>query len=138
MKEYKEFTKQLRTEIKSFLSTPKELWNEIATKNVNGLAADELRRLIPLETRRDNGAFFRIHTMNGFKTIVETNSEIVYKDKTSEEWFDLIYKTSMKHFFREEYKLFKSGYVKEKSGGCFGVLLVMGFAIFILTATLLK
>ena len=65
-------------------------------------------------------------------------SEIVYKDKTSEEWFDLIYKTSMKHFFREEYKLFKSGYVKEKSGGCFGVLLFMGFAIFILTATLLK
>lgn len=87
---------------------------------------------------KDNGAFFRIHTMNGFKTIVETNSEIVYKDKTSEEWFDLIYKTSMKHFFREEYKLFKSGYVKEKSGGCFGVLLFMGFAIFILTATLLK
>ena len=87
---------------------------------------------------KDNGAFFRIHTMNGFKTIVETNSEMVYKDKTSEEWFDLIYKTSMKHFFREEYKLFKSGYVKEKSGGCFGVLIFMGFAIFIITATLLN
>lgn len=87
---------------------------------------------------KDNGAFFRIHTMNGFKTIVETNSEIVYKDKTSDEWFDLIYETSMKHFFREEYKLFRSGYVKEKSGGCFGVFLVMGLAIFILTATLLK
>ncbi len=58
MKEYKIFTDQLKTEVKSFLSTPKELWNETATKNVNGLAADELRRLIPLETRRDNGAFF--------------------------------------------------------------------------------
>lgn len=87
---------------------------------------------------KDNGAFFRIHTMNGFKTIVETNSEIVYKDLTSQEWFDLIYKTSMKHFFKEEYKLFKSGYVKEKSGGCFGVLLFMSFVIIILTATLLE
>lgn len=86
---------------------------------------------------KDNGAFFRIHTMNGFKTIVETNSEIIYKDLTSEAWFDLIYKTSMKHFFKEEYKLFKSGYVKEKSG-CFGVLLVMCFVICILTVTLLK
>lgn len=86
----------------------------------------------------NNGAYFRIHTMNGFKTIAETNSKTIYQDLTSDEWFNLIYNTSMNHFFKEEYKLFKSGYIKEKSGGCFGVLLAISFALCIISVIFLK
>ena len=75
----------------------------------------------------NNGVYFRIHTMNGLSTIAESTSEIIYNDMTKTEWFDLIYKTSMKHFFKEEVKLFKSGYVKQKSGGCLGMIIGLSF-----------
>src|SRR4051812_1751050 len=58
MKEYKEFVDLLESELKLFLSKPKENWKETALKYVNGFAADELRRLVKLETRRENGTFF--------------------------------------------------------------------------------
>ncbi len=58
MKEYKEFVHQLQIGLKSFLLNPKDSWKEVAIKYVDGLAADELRRLIPLEKRREHGAFF--------------------------------------------------------------------------------
>ena len=78
----------------------------------------------------NNGAYFRIHTMNGFSTIAETTSEVIYNDLSKTEWFDLIYKTSMKHFFKEEVKLFKSGYVKQKSGGCLGMIIGLSFILY--------
>ena len=78
----------------------------------------------------NNGAYFRIHTMNGFSTIAETTSEVIYNDLSKTEWFDLIYKTSMKHFFKEEIKLFKSGYVKQKSGGCLGMIIGLSFILY--------
>ena len=56
--QYNQFIDKLKVELEIFPSTPKELWNEIATKNVNGFAADELRRLVSIETRRHYGAFF--------------------------------------------------------------------------------
>lgn len=55
---YNEYIKKLKFDLKSFSSTPKELWNETAIKNVNGVAADELRRLVNIKTRREQGAFF--------------------------------------------------------------------------------
>lgn len=58
MNNYSQFVDKLKIDLKAFLSTPKEIWNETASKYVNGLAADELRRLISIETRRQSGAFF--------------------------------------------------------------------------------
>lgn len=58
MKEYKPFVNLLATELKSFLEKPKKDWRETALKYVDGFAADELRRLVSLETRRENGTFF--------------------------------------------------------------------------------
>lgn len=58
MKEYSEFVDKLHVEYKAFRSAPKSTWHEKATRYVNGLAADELRRLVSLETRREYGVFF--------------------------------------------------------------------------------
>jgi hypothetical protein len=58
MKEYRKFVDLLESELKVFLSEPKENWKEIALKYVDGFAADELRKLVSLETRRENGTFF--------------------------------------------------------------------------------
>lgn len=58
MNGYNQFIDKLKIDLKSYLSTPKEIWDEMAAKYVNGLAADELRRLITIETRRQYGAFF--------------------------------------------------------------------------------
>jgi N-6 DNA Methylase len=55
---YAEFVNKLNDELNSFLYIPKEVWKETALKNVNGLAGEELRRTINLETRREYGAFF--------------------------------------------------------------------------------
>lgn len=58
MKEYRKFVDLLESELQLFLTEPKENWKETALKYVDGFAADELRRLISLETRRENGTFF--------------------------------------------------------------------------------
>lgn len=78
MKDYNQFVDKLKVELKSFPSTPKELWNEIATKNVNGFAADELRRLVSIETRRQYGAFFTDSLLA--KKILEVLKPIINKD----------------------------------------------------------
>ena len=58
MKEYNQFVEKLKIDLESFTPDSKEIWFEAATKYVNGLASDELRRLVGIETRREYGAFF--------------------------------------------------------------------------------
>ena len=58
MFEYEEFVDNLKIELKSYKSTPKELWRETAYRFVNGFAAEEVRRLISLKKRRNDGVFF--------------------------------------------------------------------------------
>lgn len=58
MFEYKEFVDNLKIELNSYKATPKKLWNETASRFVNGFAAEELRRLVSLEKRRNDGVFF--------------------------------------------------------------------------------
>jgi len=58
MFEYTEFVDNLKIELNSYIKTPKKLWRETASRYVNGLAAEELRRLISVEKRRNDGIFF--------------------------------------------------------------------------------
>ena len=58
MKEYKQFVNLLESKLQSFLKEPKVNWKDTALKYVDGFAADELRRLVKLKTRRENGTFF--------------------------------------------------------------------------------
>lgn len=58
MFEYSEFVDNLKIELKSYKNTPEELWRETASRYVNGFAAEELRRLVSLEKRRNDGIFF--------------------------------------------------------------------------------
>lgn len=58
MKEYGQFVSNLKSELKRFLSDPRETWSDAANKYADGLASEELRRLISIETRREYGAFF--------------------------------------------------------------------------------
>lgn len=58
MFEYEEFVDNLKIELNSYKTTPKKLWRETASRYVNGFAADELRRLVSLEKRRNDGVFF--------------------------------------------------------------------------------
>jgi len=63
MNNYKEFTRMLIRHLDSFPKVPRKQWEEIAMHYVNGVAADELRRLISLEQRRASGAFFTEHEL---------------------------------------------------------------------------
>ncbi|WP_276372170.1 N-6 DNA methylase [Chryseolinea sp. H1M3-3] len=58
MKEYSNFTDSLDDFLKSFKSGNNESWRSQACKLVDGLASEELRRLVSIEARRDFGAFF--------------------------------------------------------------------------------
>lgn len=58
MKEYQEFVELLKSEVNTIGHSPKCNWRERAYGCVDGLAASELRRLVPLEDRRTSGAFF--------------------------------------------------------------------------------
>lgn len=58
MSEYREFVDNLQLELNSYKNTPKEIWRETASRFVNGFAAEELRRLVSLEKRRNDGVFF--------------------------------------------------------------------------------
>jgi len=64
----------------------------------------------------DRGVYFRIYTMNGFKQILETQSEVFYNDMEIIDWQNLIYEITMSHFMKEEYLALKKGYVKTSSG----------------------
>ena len=55
---YKEFIDTLETNLQSFERTPKIEWQDTGLKLVDGLAADEVRRLVSLKTRRRHGIFF--------------------------------------------------------------------------------
>jgi len=58
MKEYSEFITNLEDVVKGFSSQPFAEWRATASKFVNGLASEQLRNLVPLDTRRTSGAFF--------------------------------------------------------------------------------
>jgi type I restriction-modification system DNA methylase subunit len=58
MFEYGEFVDNLKIELNSYKSTPIGLWIETASRYVNGFAEEEVRRLVPLEKRRNDGVFF--------------------------------------------------------------------------------
>ena len=68
MKEYRQFVNLLESELQSFLTQPKEEWRETALKYVDGFAAAELRRLVTLEARREDGTFFT-HSELGKKVL---------------------------------------------------------------------
>lgn len=112
------------------------------------LASDDSKKIsyfIPLKnfnkgfdyyelTRLNNGnVYFSIVTMLGFKTIVQSDSEIFSEDLSESEWGNLIFQISINHFNKEEYLALKNGYVKKKSGGCMiGLLTILGLAILII------
>ncbi len=58
MFEYGEFVDNLKIELNSYKTTPKKLWSISANRYVNGFAEEELRRLVSLEKRRNDGVFF--------------------------------------------------------------------------------
>ena len=58
IKNYKEFVDMLSLGLHSFQTKPKIEWVDKAIKYVDGFAADELRRLVDIETRRKDGVFF--------------------------------------------------------------------------------
>ncbi|MBI3137978.1 MAG: N-6 DNA methylase [Sphingobacteriales bacterium] len=58
MEKYVEFIETLKTNISTFNLTPRSEWVKTATHSINGLAAEELRRLVDINTRRSSGAFF--------------------------------------------------------------------------------
>jgi hypothetical protein len=60
---YREFVISLKCQLQNHGKALKEEWKNNAIKCVNGLAADELRKLVALETRREYGAFFTDSTL---------------------------------------------------------------------------
>lgn len=58
MFEYLEFVNDLKIELNSYKSTPQKIWRETASRYVNGFAAEELRRLVSREKRKNDGVFF--------------------------------------------------------------------------------
>lgn len=78
--------------------------------------------------RHSNGSvYFRMVTMLGFRTIVETGIKISFNDFTEAEWQKKIFEISMQHFAKEEYKALAQGYVKKSNSGCFGTILLFIF-----------
>src|SRR5690554_3555562 len=66
-----------------------------------------------LDRLPNNKVRFSIVTMIGFRTVLQTSSAMYEFDLTENEWFDIIYKTTMHHFRKEEYTALKHGYVKK-------------------------
>lgn len=58
MIEYSEFVESLKANLNSYKHLPREQWNQTAHKYVNGFAAEELRRLVDIKKRREDGIFF--------------------------------------------------------------------------------
>jgi hypothetical protein len=65
MKAYEPFVQELQRQVATFISQPRHTWREAALKYTNGFAAEELRRLVDLDTRRKFGAFFTDTTLAG-------------------------------------------------------------------------
>lgn len=55
---YKEFVDTLNANLNSFEQISKDKWRDVALQLVDGLASDEVRRLVNLETRKKHGIFF--------------------------------------------------------------------------------
>jgi hypothetical protein len=55
---YSKFAEQLRADLNDYGIEPFTFWLDKANRSVNGLAEDELRRLVSIEDRRKYGAFF--------------------------------------------------------------------------------
>lgn len=71
---------------------------------------------------------FKITTMIGLKVYLETHSDAIYNgnELSMYEWHNIIYSVTMTHFFKEEYKALKHGYVKKGQGyGCLGTVLLI-------------
>lgn len=58
MKEYTQFVNNLKSELTNIPSEFSDTWVNSAKKYVDGLASEELRRLISLKARREYGVFF--------------------------------------------------------------------------------
>ena len=56
--DYQEFVAELNANLDEWLKTPRGEWEAFAVKSVNGLASEEVRRLVSLDNRRQNGIFF--------------------------------------------------------------------------------
>ena len=56
--DYQQFVTSLDSNLRTWLKTPKSEWETYAVKSVNGLASEEVRRLVSLESRRQDGIFF--------------------------------------------------------------------------------
>jgi hypothetical protein len=55
---YQEFVDVLSLNLQDFRHSPEKDWKNTADKYVDGLAADELRRLVALDARKKDGIFF--------------------------------------------------------------------------------
>ncbi|MEZ7494428.1 hypothetical protein QO206_02955 [Leeuwenhoekiella aequorea] len=76
--------------------------------------------------RSQFGIRFKVTTMLGLKTVVYTETVIITADKSYQEWIDIILKTTINHFNKEEYQALKKGYVKKSSNaGCLGLILLI-------------
>lgn len=93
-----------------------------------------------LTRTKDGGVFFSVVTMLGFKTILKTETQIIYKDMSELEWQKLIGNYSNSHLMKEEYRALAQGYVKKGGGssGCLGVLIlgILMAGLFFLNSTL--
>ena len=85
-----------------------------------------------LKQHHSGAVYFRVATMLGLKTILQTDSQLVRTDMSVEDWARLVSEISISHFRREEYQALRSGYVKKESG-CFGSFLLSGLIISVLT-----
>lgn len=56
--DYEEFVEALNTNLGIWLKRPRSEWETNAVKCVNGLASEEVRRLVSLKNRRQDGVFF--------------------------------------------------------------------------------
>lgn len=55
---YEEFVYELNKQISNHKKVPKKQWNIDSLKYLNGLASEQVRKLINIETRRNDGIFF--------------------------------------------------------------------------------
>lgn len=69
---------------------------------------------------------FSLITTIGIKTVVQTNSDLIPTDLSKDIWNDIIYRTALKHFGKEEYVALKNNYVKKTNNysGCVLTLLL--------------
>lgn len=75
----------------------------------------------------NGNVFIEIETMLSFKPVVKTTSSHFNQDFSSNEWVDIIFRTSMEHFNKEDYIALKKGYVNKASNnsGCVLSLIIL-------------